>query len=242
MSILTTAARGRLDIRRLRTLRHVAFGLSLAGVIAACSATATPAATPAATPISSVAGATATPLVSSTPTAAATPTPAPTDTATPTPTAPPTPKPTPKPTPLPPLAIGLCTGNQLKLTLDYWIGSSGTDTYAHVHLTNVSSASCNMRGSPRSQIISGSGVILVDGGGEIKTGDPVYTVAPDGAVYDTIVWHNWCKSAPKQKVTVAVYIPFGLGRLQAKAKGNAPIAYCFSASSKSTVDGQAWMP
>jgi hypothetical protein len=238
MSILMTAARGRVDVRKLRTLRRVAFGLSLAGVIAACSATATPAATP----ISSVAGATATSSASSTPTASVTPTPSPTDTAAPSATATPTHKPTPKPTPLPALAIGLCTGSQLKLTLDYWIGSSGTDSYAHVHLTNVSSASCNMRGSPRSQIVSGSGSILVDGGGEIKTGDPVYTMAPDGVVYDTIVWHNWCKSAPKQKVTVAVYIPFGLGRLQAKANGNAPIAYCFSASSKSTVDGQAWMP
>ena len=240
MSILTTADRGRLDVRALRTFRGIAFGLSLAGVLAACSATATPAATP----LSSVAGATATVSASSTatPGVSVTPTPAPTDTATPSPTATPTPKPTPKPTPLPPLAIGLCTGSQLKLTLDYWIGSSGTDTYAHVHLTNVSSASCNMRGSPRSQIISGSGAILVDGGGEIKTGDPVYTLAPDGSVYDTIVWHNWCKSAPKQKLTVAVYIPFGLGRLKAKANGNAPIAYCFSASSKTTVDGQAWMP
>ena len=234
MSILTTADRGRLDVRALRTFRGIAFGLSLAGVLAACSATATPAATP----LSSVAGATATASATPTPAASVAPTPAATDTATPSATA----TPTPKPTPLPPLAIGLCTGSQLKLTLDYWIGSSGTDTYAHVHLTNVSSASCNMRGSPRSQIVSGSGSILVDGGGEIKTGDPVYTLAPDGSVYDTIVWHNWCKSAPKQKLTVAVYIPFGLGRLKAKANGNAPIAYCFSASSKTTVDGQAWMP
>ena len=211
--------------------------------VAACSATGT------AAPLASVAGATATPTVSATPT----PTVSATDTLAPTPSAIPsatptpqvTPKPTPKVTPLPPLAIGLCTGNQLKLTLDYWIGSSGNPSYAHVHATNVSSAGCTMRGTPRSQIVDGSGRVIVDsgnGGSEIKTSDPAYTVAPNGVVYAILEWDNWCKASPKQKVTVAVYQPFGLGHYTATAPGNAPIAYCSSSSSKSTVKAQAWTP
>jgi hypothetical protein len=215
--------------------------------VAACSATGT------AAPLASVAGATATPMVSATPTptVSATDTLAPTPSATPsaipsaTPTPKVTPKPTPKVTPLPPLAIGLCTGNQLKLTLLYWVGSSGNPSYGHLSATNVSSASCTMRGTPRSQIVDGGGKVIVDsgnGGAEISTGDPAYTVAPNGVVYAIVEWDNWCKSSPKQKLTVATYQPFGLGRNQAKSNGNAPIAYCSSSSSKSTVKATPWAP
>jgi Protein of unknown function (DUF4232) len=224
-------------------LRRLSLASGLALAVAACTGTATP------TPIASVAGATATPSASAAPSAtavaSATATPAATPTPTPTPTAPSTPKPTPKVTPLPPLAIGLCTGAQLKLTLDYWIGSSGNPSYAHVHATNVSSASCNMRGTPRSQVVDGHGHAIVDsgnGGSEVKTTDTVYTLAPNGVIYDILEWDNWCKSSPTQKVTVGVYLPFGLGHLVAKANGNAPIAYCSSSSSKSTVLAEKWLP
>jgi hypothetical protein len=231
-----------ISIARPSEWRRAVLGVGLTLVVAACAATG---ASPTATPLSSVSGVTATPANSPSANVAPTATASPTDTALPTTTPKATPKLTPKPTPLPALAIGLCTGSQLKLTLDYWIGSSGNPSYAHVHLSNVSSATCNMRGTPRSQIVSGSGSVIVDSGsgsGEISTGDPVWTLIPNGVVYSIIEWDNWCKSAPKQKVTVAVYVPFGLGRLQAKAPGDAPIANCSSSGSKSKVAATQWNP
>jgi hypothetical protein len=239
MTSSTNGATGRPASGLPLVWRRLALAVGLSMAVAACTGTATP------TPIASVAGATATPTLSAAPSTTASASPTATSSPTATPTSVATAKPTPKVTPLPPLAIGLCRAYQLKITLDYWIGSSGSPSYAHIHATNISSANCNMRGSPRSQVVDGNGHVIVDsgnGGSEIKTSDPIYTVAPGGVIYDTLVWDNWCKSSPKQKVTVAVDIPFGLGRLQAKANGNAPIAYCSSSSSKSTVIGQAWAP
>ena len=94
--------------------------------------------------------------------------------------------------------------------------------------------------SVRSQIVDGSGHVIVDsgtGGSEIKTSDPAYAVAPNGVVYSIIEWDNWCKSSPKQNITVATIQPFGLGGDKAKANGAAPVAYCSSSSSHSTTRG-----
>jgi Protein of unknown function (DUF4232) len=245
--------------------RRIALGIGLAAAVAGCSSAV---ATPGVAPMATVAAVTATPTAAGASPATATPmpsampaaTPAPSATAQPTlaPTAPPaaTPKPTaaktappatpkPTPTPLPALAIGLCTGDQLKLTLDYWIGSSGNPSYPHIDLTNVSSGSCNMRGKPRSQILDGSGAVIVDagsGGAEISTADTVYTLAPNGIIYDILEWDNWCKSAPKQNLTVAVYMPFGLGRLVAKANGVAPVPGCYASGLPTKLSADYWTP
>ena len=176
-----------------------------------------------------------------------TPTPAPTAIATPTPT--PTPKPAPTkaptkaPTPLPALAIGLCTGAQLKLE-NVWHNNNGM-SYANLTATNVSSASCSMRGKPQTQMLDGKGSVITDsgaGGGEISTGDPVYTLAPNGVIYDIVTWGNWCKSAPTQNVTVAVVMPFGLGRVVSKAAGAAPIPTCYSSGTGQSLSAEAWLP
>ena len=239
----STTSRGRLD-----SWRRTALAIGLAAVVAGC---ATSTGTPGASPISSVAGATATaissPTATSTAVAAATDTSTPTDQPTSTPTATPkaTPKPTPKPTPLPPLAIGLCKGSQLKLTLQYWVGSSGNPSYAHLSATNVSSGACTMRGTPRSQIIDGSGHVIADsgnGGSEIKTSDTPYAMAPNDVIYVIFTWSNWCKTAPKQKASAAVVMPFGLGRMVAKANGNAPIPNCSSSGHSTSVSAMQWAP
>ena len=182
-------------------------------------------------------------------TAVATPTPtvAPTvaPTPTPTPTAAPTKAATPKPTPtLPPLAIGLCIGAQLKLELVSW-ENDGTSSYAHVQATNVSSASCNMRGTGRAEIVDGKGKVIADAGSgaaKVSTSDPVYTLAPNGVIYAIITWGNWCKSAPTQKLTAWMGLPFGLGTIKAKAIGDAPIPSCLLSNQGTNVSSEAWLP
>jgi hypothetical protein len=219
------------------TWRGIALAIGLAAVVGACSASGATS-----SPTSNVAGATATPTPSAVASTSAVPTDSPTAAVTATPAPTPTKAP-PKATPLPALAIGLCTAAQLKLTIDYWVGSPNNPTYPHLMATNVSSASCNMRGTPRLQIVDGSGKVLVDAGshgGEVTTADPVYILIPGGVVYGIGEWDNWCKSAPKQKVAVAVVMPFGLGRFVAKSNGDAPIPYCSSSGHSSTVSAQAW--
>jgi Protein of unknown function (DUF4232) len=197
------------------------------------AAAATSAATPTDTP-------TPAPTPSPTPVPTAAPTPAPTPTQTPVPAA--TPKPT--PTPLPALAIGLCTGSQLSLSITLWT-NDGTTSYAHVTATNVSSASCNMRGTPQTQIVDGHGSVIGDAGaagGEVKTSDPVYTLAPNGTANDIVTWGNWCKTAPAQNVRVSAVMPFGLGKIVAPALGAAPIPTCLASGQSTSVSAEQWLP
>ena len=228
--------------------RGLALAVTAAIAIAGCSSSAaTPTAAPTATP---TVAATATPTVAAT----ATPTPAPTDTPTPTPAPTQTPAPataTPPvakatPTPLPPLAIGLCTGAQLKLTITLWVGDPGAGTvYAHVTATNVSSAGCSMRGSSEAQILNGSGVVIASAGSaaaKVSSSDPVYTVAPNGTINAITQWGNWCKAAPSQQIRVAMVEPFGLGRIVAGPIGVAPVPTCYASTSATAVSSDAWLP
>ncbi|MFI5260151.1 MAG: DUF4232 domain-containing protein [Candidatus Limnocylindrales bacterium] len=248
MSSLTPEALRRVGPSVVGSGRLLATGVCLlvALAVAGCSSAAP---TPIFASTSAVAGDTSTPTSTPAPTDTATPAPTAVPTATPTPTPPPTraPTPTPTPTPLPALAIGLCTGAQLQLTFNPspdWEGSSGV-SYAHITATNVSSGSCNMRGTPRTQVVDGGGRVIADSGNagaEISTGDPVYPLAPNGTINDIVTWSNWCKSTPSQKVTVAAVLPFGLGRLVAKPLNPAPIPTCYASGTASTVSAEAWLP
>jgi hypothetical protein len=225
--------------------RRLAAVGSLALLLAGCS---TSAATPSVAP-------TATPELASVPPTpdviVVTPTPVPTPTDTPTvaPTAPPVvktaPSAKPTPTPLPALAIGLCTGAQLSLSITSWVGDPGADpVYAHVTATNVSSASCNMRGASEAQILNAGGTVIADAGSgaaTVKGSDPVYALAPNGTINTIVQWGNWCKAAPTQNLKVAMVEPFGLGRIVAPANGVAKVPACSASGGATTVTSEAWL-
>jgi hypothetical protein len=140
--------------------------------------------------------------------------------------------------------VGLCTASQLRLTLDYWV-NDGSISYAHVYVTNSSSRSCDMRGTPRSQIVNASNLIIVDSGAtsaKVSTSDMVVKLAPGAQSYDIIQWGNWCKAAPAQDVKVEIVLPFGLGPVLSKANGAAPIPSCYASGSQSLVSAEAWQP
>jgi hypothetical protein len=220
-----------------------AFGLTLLGaaLVAAAAACTSTAATAAPAATETVAAASATP----TPTPEPTPSASPTQEATPTAAPTPTPKATPKVTPLPSLAVGLCTGSQLKLTITAWYPDGGSGVYAHVTAKNKSSHSCNMRGSSEARIADGNGLIIGDAGAsaaKVSSSDPVYPLAPGGEIYTIVQWFNWCKADPPQKVFVAMVQPFGLGYTIAAPLGNAPIPECWLAGQKTQVSSEAWLP
>jgi hypothetical protein len=163
--------------------------------------------------------------------------------ATPTPAA--TVKPTPAATPLPPLAVGLCTGSQLKLTITAWYPDGGSGVYAHVTAKNKSATSCNMRGSSEARIADGHGTIIGDAGAaaaKVTSADPIYALAPGGEIYTIIKWFNWCKADPYQKVFVAMVEPYGLGAMIAAPLGNAPIPECWITGGKTQVSSENWLP
>jgi hypothetical protein len=102
-----------------------------------------------------------------------------------------------------------------------------------------------MRGTPRTQIIDGFKKVIGDsgnGGAEISTGDPVYTLAPNGVIYNIVTWGNWCKADPKQDVRVAAAMPYGLGRLVSGPNGVAPIPGCYASGTATAVSAEAWAP
>jgi hypothetical protein len=92
-------------------------------------------------------------------------------------------------------------------------------------------------------MVNGSGSVITDSGpGEITTSDQVYPLAPNGAINDIVDWVNWCKSSPSQKVSVAVVMPFGLGKFVAPPNGDAPIPACYAPGSGPTVSAEQWLP
>lgn len=245
MSNLTFGATSRLPYGAASSWRRIALTACLAVVVAGCTASAATS-TPSAAPSASVAAESASPVA--TPTATPTPAATPTDTVAPTNTPPPPPAATakPTPTPLPALAIGLCTGAQLKLEITAWIGDPGAGTvYAHLTATNVSSASCNMRGTSEAQILNSGGSVIADAGSgqaKVSSSDPVYTLAPNGTINTIAQWGNWCKSAPSQNLKVAMVEPFGLGRIVAPANGVGSVPTCYASGSATVVSSEAWLP
>ena len=258
MSSLTSEPTSRLSRGALDTWRRIAVSVCVVVAVAGCTSSA---ATSGASPSVTVASVTATPApiaaatatattatatsatATLTPTLALAPTPAPTAAPVKTP-APPAATQKPTPTPLPALAIGLCTGAQLSLSISSWVGDPGAGTvYAHVTATNVSSASCNMRGTSRAQILDGSGNVIADagsGGAAVSASDPITTLAPNDSVIAIVGWGNWCTTPPAQNLKVAMIEPFGLGRSVAPAAGVAPVPTCYASGSPTVVSSQAW--
>ena len=247
MSTTTSGVTGSLARAGAAAWRRIAVAAVVAVAVAGCGSSAI---TPVPPPTSTVAAETAMPTVAVTPTATITATPVVTPTAADTPTAAPSSSPTaaPKatPTPLPALAIGLCTGAQLKLSIAYWIGDPGAGiVYAHLTATNASSASCNMRGTSQAQILNSGGTVIASassGAAKVSSSDPVYKLAPNGTINTITQWGNWCKGAPSQNIKVAMVEPFGLGRIVAAANGVAPVPTCYASASATVVSSEAWLP
>lgn len=146
--------------------------------------------------------------------------------ATPAPTA----SPTPSPTPVPVLA---CTAAQLSakiISADAGMGSQ----FATVKVTNISNTTCFVRGTPRVQLVDGSGAILIDskdagasGLPHVLPGDPRIKLAKGASAKTDIASSNYCGGiTTSDPVTVALILPKGLGRLVAAPGSGAGVPPC----------------
>ena len=206
--------------RPARSLRLGFAAASVALLLAACSSTATP------TPVATVAAATTTPL--------------PTDTPTPTAIATPTDTPTPMP-----VAGPLCTGPQLRGAIMIWhtAGGAVTGDFFVGPLTSTSGGLlCYMQGTSEGQMVS-AGAVIADSGAssaQINSGDEFLPVDPGGRIYGHVTWTNWCRTGPRQPVTVALVLPDHLGRVVLNTSGRTPLPSCASSGSPSAVTSTSW--
>ena len=149
-------------------------------------------------------------------------TPTPMPTPTPTPTASPPPGATPRPTAVPtakPLAA--CLASRLAANVTSWEGAAGHQIAA-VTLTNTSSGSCTVQGTPEVELVDKHGGILIDSqtdgpGGlpHIAPGSPVFRLAKGGSVTTMVDTVNYCGATPALPTTVAFVLPASAGRLVA---------------------------
>jgi len=144
----------------------------------------------------------------------------------PTPTPSPTPKPTAKPVPT-------CTNANLTARVTGWEGAMGSQI-ATVKVTNTSSTSCRLKGTPRLQLVDAAGHILIDsktlgasGLPHVSPGDKLWTMGHLGWVTTMVQVQNYCGSVtPVDPTTIALYLPSNGGRIVAAAGSGGGVPGC----------------
>jgi len=108
---------------------------------------------------------------------------------------------------------GPCQASQLASTIDDWEGGVGS-RFTTVHLTNYSAAACFLQGTPQSQVIDGTGRVLIDSARQgadglphVSPGDPRITVNPGARAEIDVQTNNYCGPAPVGAIRVALRLP-----------------------------------
>ncbi len=141
------------------------------------------------------------------------------------------PSPTPKPTPVP---TPVCTSGMLTGKVTGWQGAMGSQI-ATVKLTNASSATCNLRGTPRLQLVDAGGHILIDsqtqgaaGLPHVSPGDKTWRLVPAGWVTTMVQVSDYCgATTPVLPTTIGFYLPSNGGRLVAAAGPGGAVPPCY---------------
>ncbi len=115
-----------------------------------------------------------------------------------------------------------------------WQGASGSQI-ATVKLTNASSATCNLRGTPRLQLVDAGGHILIDsqtqgasGLPHVSPGDKTWPLVPSGWVTTMVQVSNYCgATTPVLPTTIGFYLPSNGGRLVAAAGPGGSVPPCY---------------
>jgi hypothetical protein len=108
---------------------------------------------------------------------------------------------------------------------------------ADITLTNVSSTTCKLRGTPEVQLVDAIGVILLDsktagpaGLPHVSSGDPTFLLAHNVSVRTQVDTSDYCGAAtPVAPTTVAFILPSGGGRLVVAAGPGGSTPPCNSA-------------
>ena len=132
----------------------------------------------------------------------------------------------PRPTPIaitPPPGITPCAARALTALLTRFGPAMGT-TYTTMRITNTSTATCYLQGTPGAQVIDGQGRIVLDGtkatgavpaAPGVDGADPVLVLVPGASTDLAIGWSDWCGPVIKGPFSFAIVLPRDGGRLTA---------------------------
>jgi hypothetical protein len=136
-----------------------------------------------------------------------------------------TPAPTPKP-------IAVCLATQLAAKVTAWQGATGHQI-ATVTLTNTSTHTCTVQGTPEVELLDAHKNILIDSqtGGpsglpHVAKGAPAFHLAQGGSVKTLVQDDNYCGAAPALPTTIAFVLPANAGRLVAAARAGGTVPPC----------------
>ena len=104
-----------------------------------------------------------------------------------------------------------CTAHQLSARIASWQGAAGS-RIADIRLVNTSFSTCRIRNFPKVQLVSGTGVVMINGSAASTTG-AFHTLAPLGFLRTESANSNYCGPAFKKPVTLALTLPGMLGRV-----------------------------
>jgi len=138
-----------------------------------------------------------------------------------------TPAPTAKP-------IAVCLATQLAAKVTGWQGATGHQI-ATVTLTNTSTSTCTVQGTPEVELLDAHRNILIDSqtGGpnglpHIAKGAPAFHLAHGGFVKTLVQDDNYCGATPALPTTIALVLPANAGRLIATAAPGGTVPPCTS--------------
>jgi hypothetical protein len=145
------------------------------------------------------------------------------------PSAAPSPSKTPTPTPKP---VAICLATQLAAKVTAWQGVTGHQI-ASVTLTNTSTHTCTVQGTPEVELLDAHKNILIDsqtsgpaGLPHIAKGAPAFHLAHGASVKTLVQVGNYCGAAPALPTTIAFVLPSNAGRLIAAAGPGGAVPPC----------------
>lgn len=128
----------------------------------------------------------------------------------------------PSPTSSPSAAIGACQAADIAGTILGWQGAAGS-RIADIEISNTSTLSCTVRGTPALQLIDGGGRVLIDstsagasGEPHVAPTDPSFELAPGGRLQTEVQASNYCGAEPSAPIEIAFTLPSDGGQFVAK--------------------------
>ena len=119
------------------------------------------------------------------------------------------------------LPLGPCVAGQLSASMSPWDAGLGS-RFDTVTLKNVGAIPCWLQGTPRAQLIDGTGRALLDSGRAGASGlphvdphDPRVVVAAGASARIDVRTSNYCGAPPVAPVRIALGLPSGGGRVVA---------------------------
>jgi len=144
--------------------------------------------------------------------------------------------------------IAVCLATQLAAKVTAWSGATGHQI-ASVTLTNTSSQTCTVQGTPETELLDAHGNILIDsqtagtsGLPHIAKGAPAFHLVHGASLRTMVNDDNYCGAAPALPTTVAFVFPSNAGRLIAAKGPGGTVPPCSSTpGSLGSIEMNGWV-